>query len=141
MTEKTLVMNDETLHRAIMKANEKLKHYPEHRTFLFRIRDDITDAVRSCGTNIEVIIYVDDVLDEPIKCKIGAGENRLRITIQGNGKVTGKWTDETWSKVFKDVGTVISDLMKKVVKAFKICSTTGDVEAIEAVNKGAIGYK
>lgn len=136
--EKKLVMNDQTLHTAIMRVKGKLQDHNAHKQILFRIRDDLTLAVSSCADNVEVIIYLDDVLDDPINIIVGAGDNRLRITIQTDGKVTARWTDETWGKIFNDVGTVINNLMKSVIKSIKGTSVIGDVEAIDAIKKGAI---
>lgn len=75
--------------------NKKFHNYDE-------LRDGITEAVKNCSDNVRVVIYIDDVLDEPIFIGIGAQENHLIISIRNNGKVEYRWTKETWSKVFRD---------------------------------------
>ena len=57
------------------------------REALYGIRDN---REIYCG-NIDFYIYLDDVLDEPIKFKIGKPDNCLRISIKKDGKTNFTW--------------------------------------------------
>lgn len=107
-------MDDEALHEAFKRVKEKLKDHKEIREAFFGIRDCIYQWVRSCADNVRVVLYVDDILDDPITIGVGSQENRLRITIKPDGKVTYSWTKQTWGKIFRDV----KEKMKSLIQAF-----------------------
>lgn len=62
-----------------------------------------------------VVIYIDEVLREPIKAGAGKKENRLRITIKSSGKVTYSWTKETWSKIFYDAWNEVKSIVQGII--------------------------
>ena len=67
--------------KQLLKDKEKI------REALFCIRDN---EEIYCG-NIDFYIYLDDVLDEPIKFKVGNPDNCLRISIKKDGKINFTW--------------------------------------------------
>lgn len=69
---------------------------------LFELRDSLLEMVKSCADNVEIAIYVNHILDRAIVIERGKCENRIRITIKSNGKVTHDWTKETWAKKLWD---------------------------------------
>lgn len=62
-----------------------------------------------------VIVYIDDVLDDPIEITKGNGKSRLRLTIQANGTVSYAWTEEAWTKVLKDSPLQTHRISKNIV--------------------------
>lgn len=106
---------DEELTRAFARVKRKFNDYDELREAFYDVRDEITEVVKTCSDNVRVVVYIDDVLDEPIIVGIGAEENRLRISIRSNGKVSYSWTKETWSKVFRDGWEGVKSLTKKIL--------------------------
>lgn len=107
---------DEELTRAFARVKQKFNNYDKLREAFYDVRDDITDVVKTCSDNVRVVLYIDDVLDEPIVVGIGDQENRLRISIRSNGKASCSWTKETWSKIFRDGWEGVKSITKKIVE-------------------------
>lgn len=112
-------MDDEDLHEAFVRVKEKFKGHEQKREAFYSIRDGFCAMIQSCAKDVVVVLYVDDILDEPIKVDIGKQRNRLRITIKTNGTVTYRWTKETWKKIFKDVKESVESLAKRLAVLFK----------------------
>lgn len=106
---------DEELTRAFARVKRKFNDYDQLREAFYDVRDDITEVVKTCSDNVRVVVYIDDVLDDPIIVGIGAEENRLRISIRSNGKASYSWTKETWSKIFRDGWEGVKSLTKKIL--------------------------
>lgn len=112
-------MNDEDLHEAFIRVKKKFEDHKVEKEAYFCIRDGFTSLIESCADNVRVVLYVDDILDEPIVVKMGDQENRLRITIKTNGTITYKWTKETWAKIFQGASMTRDALGKKIVSLLK----------------------
>lgn len=121
-------MNDEALNKAYNMVKEKFNDNKEIKEAYRGIRDSIYEWVRSCADNVRVVVYVDDILDDPIIVAIGDQENRLRITIKTDGKVTYSWTKQTWTKIFRDVKETIISIAKGIFKFFNSCRCPNSVE-------------
>lgn len=93
---------DEELTTAFARVKHKFHDYSMLREAFYKVRDKIFKTVKTCSDNVRVVIYIDYVLDKPIIFRIGAEENRLRISIRTDGKASYSWTKETWSKDFHD---------------------------------------
>lgn len=106
---------DEELTRAFARVKRKFNDYDQLREAFYDVRDDITEVMKTCSDNVRVVVYIDDVLDDPIIVGIGAEENRLRISIRSNGKASYSWTKETWSKIFRDGWEGVKSLTKKIL--------------------------
>lgn len=111
-------LNDEDLQEAYVRVKKKFEGHQQHREAIYRIRDGFSSLIESCADNVRVVLYADDILDEPIVVKIGNQENRLRITLKTNGTITYRWTKETWGKIFRDAMMTINSLAKKIVSLF-----------------------
>lgn len=101
------------------RAFQRIKHNlndSEIRDAFYNVRDEIHKHVKTCDRNIRVVIYFDDVLDDPLVVVVGPGENRLRITIKRNGKVTYNWTKETLAKFFRDAWEGIKTLTINILQ-------------------------
>lgn len=108
-------LNDETLNKAFQRVYDNFDGYDELKEAFCDIRDEIHNFVRSCADNVIVVIYIDEVLREPIKAGVGKEENRLRITIKSGGKVTYSWTKETWSKIFYDAWNKVKSIVQGII--------------------------
>lgn len=84
----------------------------------FDLRDSLHNMVKQCSDNVEITIYVNHILNQPIVIKRGKMENRIRITINGNGEVTHGWTKETWNKTLWDWFYGFFDLIERIVNVF-----------------------
>ena len=109
--------------RVQQKFNEDDLHHEKMKEALEDLRDEICDIVRHCSTNVEVVIYINSVLDKPITVKAGNGENRLRMTIKRNGKLTYGWTKETWGKFFTEAWEGVTSLMKRILGCIISCAS------------------
>lgn len=109
-------LNDETLNKAFQRVYDKFESYEELKETFYDVRDEIHNFVRSCAENVEVAIYIDKVLREPIKVGVGKEENRLRITIKSCGKVTYSWTKETWSKKVRDAWNNVKSIIQGILE-------------------------
>lgn len=109
---------DEELTRAFARVKHKFHDYSMLREAFYKVRNKIFETVKTCSDNVRVVIYIDDVLDEPIIVRIGAEENRLRISIRTDGKASYSWTKETWSKVFRDGWKGEKPLIMKILGFF-----------------------
>lgn len=81
--------------KAVLDKNQKL------REMLFLFRGGICELVRSCADNVEVVVKMNEILDDPIIITTGKGENKLLVTIHSETGVHFKWTKETWTKMFR----------------------------------------
>lgn len=122
-------MDDEDLHAAFVRVKEKFEGHEQKRVAFYELRDHFCAMIKSCAKDVVVVLYVDDILDEPIKVDVGKKQNRLRITIKTNGKITYKWTKETWKRIFRDAKESVESLAKRIAALFK--SIGGRSEAIE----------
>lgn len=111
-------LNDETLNKAFQRVYDNFEEHQELKDTFYDVRDDIHKYVQSCAENVEVVIYIDKVLREPIKVGVGKEENRLRITIKSGGKVTYSWTKETWSKKVRDAWNNVKSIIQGIVGFF-----------------------
>lgn len=71
------------------------------RNAYYNLRDNIPSYLKTCADNVELVIYVDDVLEQPIHVRAGKGENGVAITIRIDGTLAVKWTKETCSYEIK----------------------------------------
>lgn len=109
-------MNDEALNTAFARVKEKFKNHHDLKKAFQSVRDEINDVVQGCVNNVKVVIYIDEVLDDPIVVNAGEGDNKLRITIQPGGNVTYSWTYETFSKIFYDAWNGVKEITKNIIK-------------------------
>lgn len=109
---------DEELTRAFARVKHKFHDYSMLKEAFYKVRDKILETVKTCSDNVRVVIYMDDVLDKPIIVRIGAEENRLRISIRTDGKASYSWTKETWTKVFFDGWEGVKTLIMKILGFF-----------------------
>lgn len=108
-------MNDETLNEAFTRVKSRFKD-DKLKELFYDVRDKITEVVQSCSDNVRCVVYIDEILDNPIVVACGYEENRLVITIRSNGNVTYKWSHETWAKFFYDVFNEVQEIAKNVVR-------------------------
>lgn len=124
-------MDDEALNEAFKRVKEKFNDNKEIKEAYRDVRDSIYQMVRSCADNVRVVVYVDDILDDPIIVGIGSQENRLRITIKTDGKVTYSWTKQTWGKLFRDVKEKIKSIAQRIVMFFNSIGCSESIECEE----------
>ena len=95
-------------------------HFKDHKLdkeSFYTVRDGICQIVRSCYDDITVVIYFDDVLDDPLEMKVGDGNNRLVISIR-QGHISLSWAKKTWSKLFFDAREKVTDFATQVLNHF-----------------------
>lgn len=103
---------DETLNKAFIRVKDNFQNFQELKRAFQDVGDDINDVVRSCADNVRVVIYIDEILDDPIVVSVGKEQNRLQIIIKEGGNVEYSWTKQTWSKVFLDaVGPITKGIL------------------------------
>lgn len=112
-------MDDEALHEAFVRVKEKFEGHDKKREAFYRLRDGFCAMIQSCAKNVRVVLYVDDILDMPIKVDVGKKQNRLRITIKTNGTVSYQWTKQTWAKIFTDAKENFESLAKRMAVLFR----------------------
>lgn len=133
------MLNHKVLHKAIQKIKHKFgedKH--EMRKAMYRIRDTIHEKIKTCADNVVVYIYVDDVLDEPLKFRVGSCENELTITVRDGGKIEYRWTSYTWVSVFWGIWEGIKDFLRNVFGSIKDdipAILTGAMKAITLIDQ------
>lgn len=81
-----------------------------------KIRQTVHEKVKYCNEDINVVIYADDVLEEPISIIKGSGRNRLMISIESEGQITFDFTDRTWTTKAKEIFASIFEAVKQTVK-------------------------
>lgn len=109
---------------------------------LFELRDSLQEMVKCCADNVEIVIYVNHILDQAIVFKRGKCENRIRITIKSNGKMTHNWTKETRSKKLWDCFHGFLGLVDKygvkILEAFISSKTSIGLKVAGKVANGVI---
>lgn len=129
------MLNHAVLHKAIQKVKHKFGDDKlEMRKAMYRIRDTIHEKIKTCANNVIVYIYVDDVLDEPMKFTVGSGENELTITVKDCGKTEYNWTRRTKSTVFwciwEGIKTFLSNVFGSIRDHLPAILTKAVIEAI-----------
>lgn len=98
-----LKTTEEVDHRAIHTTYQELtcktKLNLEERKGLQIVRQNIDDFTYLCRSNVLVNIYISG---HSAEIRAGKEENKLKISIYGNGEVEYKWTKRTWSKLLID---------------------------------------
>lgn len=84
-----------------------------------------------------MVIYIDEVLDQPITVVVGKEENRLRITIKKVGKVTFAWTKENWGKIFRDAWNNVTSCIRRIVGLITKSERSGNF-SVETEDRKAI---
>lgn len=93
---------DAHLSKAFSRAKANFSNRQKLKEAFADIQELITQTVRNCADNIKVIIYMDEVLDDPVITTVGQGENKLLITLDSDNGVDFTWTEETLAKAFWD---------------------------------------
>lgn len=106
------------MQKAFIKVKDDLNERPTMREAFYYVRDNIHEVVRSCATNLRVVIYFNGVLKEPLVVTSGSEENRLEITINTDGTSTYAWTKQTWAKVFLDVKENVKSITQTILTGF-----------------------
>lgn len=83
------------LNMAVFDERQTLKD------MFFEFRENICKLVRSCADNVEVIVKMNEIMDDPIIVTTGKGENKLLVTIHSETGVDYEWTKETWTKILR----------------------------------------
>lgn len=83
------------LNMAVFDERQTLKD------MFFEFRENICKLVRSCADNVEVIVKMNEIMDDPIIVTTGKGENKLLVTIHSKTGVDYEWTKETWTKILR----------------------------------------
>lgn len=128
-------MNDERVHKAYRKVKGKFKGYENLKVMVYEVRDEIHNVVRSCANNVRVVIYIDEVLDEPMIIMEGNGDNRLRITIDSSRGVTYEWTKQTIGKILSGFWCNIKCFFERIFEA--IVSTVRRNRTVEREDERA----
>lgn len=81
--------------KAVLAKNQIL------REMFFQLRENICELVRSCADNVEVVVKMNEILDDPIIIITGKGENKLLVTMHSETGMSYRWTKETWTKMFR----------------------------------------
>lgn len=109
-------LDDELLNETFIKVKGNFKGHRISEKAFYDLRDEISHIVKNCSNNVKVLVYFDFVLERPISVKVGKAENRLRITIKDDGRITLSWTKETWSKYFSDVLDTIKCVSTEIAR-------------------------
>ena len=92
-----------------------LRNHEETRNALLIARDEIPQKIRHCSDNVQLVLYLDGVLKDPIKINVVSAENRLQITIRMNGKINYYWQKRTLkTHILKYLEEIITYIRKKV---------------------------
>ena len=81
----------------------------------YDLRDEMSGLVKTCSRDVQVVIYFNGVLDDPLTVTVGPGNNRLRITIKRNGTLTYGWTKETFGKCLRDAWENAKSIAVKIL--------------------------
>lgn len=111
-------LNDEALNRAFLWVKDISSVMMNRKKAFRKLRDGICDIVKSCADNIRVVIYIDEVLDQPNTVVVVEDENRLRITctIKEDGIVTFFWMKENWGKIFREPWKKVKAYIRRIVR-------------------------
>lgn len=84
------------LNEAYLDIKHLLGNQLEQEKAFYCIRDEIDEDLKLCAGNVLVIIYMNNVLDEPMVISSGSEDNELCITIRNDGSVRREWKKITW---------------------------------------------
>lgn len=104
-------------------TTKKLKHHlrenKETRDALCIARDEVPLKIKHCSDNIELVFYLDNVLEDPIYLTVGSAENRLHISIRSNGKIEYYWKERTLKVILWDaLESVTSVVVRTLTEIF-----------------------
>ena len=102
------------VHKSMRDVSNQLVGKEKIKEAFQKIRQTVHEKVKYCKEDVSVIIYADDVLEQPVT--YGTGRNRLMITIESEGQITFDFTDKTWTTKAKEIFASIFEEVKKIVK-------------------------
>lgn len=106
--------------------------FEAQRKGFFDVRDKIHDLVKMCSDNVQIVIFVNDVLGKSIVICAGKMENVVHITIKNSGIVTHDWKKKQCKKHVYDnwesmLGTIKStlDCVRGIIELVTIIGNMG----------------
>lgn len=87
------------LHSLYKMLAPELKGSHEQKKSFYKLRHNINKHVNHCADNVKLTLYINDV--DIVICA-GKKDNEIVITIEEDGNTLISYTEETWSKYFKD---------------------------------------
>lgn len=130
------MLNHKALHNAFKRVKQHFKGHDQLANAFYKLRGGINDIVSGCEDNVNVSIYIDEVLDDPIEVCAGAGENELVITIDKDANVSYSWPKETWLKCISDAWNHAKSVTKSIIEY--IVSSVSDLLSVEGPDRPAI---
>lgn len=113
------------VHDTIQQASGTLKHilrdHDATREALNTVRNEIQNEIEKYADNVEVVIYLDEVLDGSIKIRVGRAENQVRVSIKSNGDIKYHMKRTLSEKVWNTVKTEIIPQILGCLKGMKAC--------------------
>lgn len=110
----------------IEKFKHKLERFEKQKQGLYNARSEIVGCLNWCSDNVRLLIFVDDVLPQPIVITCGKEENQLCIFIKIDGTIKPVWEKRTWIKHILDFLSefISSDTLVTIARAIvaKKCS-------------------
>lgn len=88
-------MDSNALNDALLKLKPLFKGFDQHLNAFYKVRDEIDGDLEFCANNVQIIIYVNDILDNPLVISSGSKEKQMHITINNDGTVTKEWKRRT----------------------------------------------
>lgn len=91
----TIKVDAKVLNDAYVNNKQHFDAFGLQRNAYYNLRDNIHNYINTCAENVKIVIYVDDVLEQPIIISAGKEENEVHITIRIDGTLAVKWIKET----------------------------------------------
>lgn len=93
----TIKVDAKVLNDAYVNNKQHFDAFGLQRNAYYNLRDNIHNRIKTSADNVKLVIYVDDVLEQPIIISAGKEENEVHITIGIDGTLAVNWIKETCS--------------------------------------------
>lgn len=88
-------VDSNALNDALLKLKPLFKGFDQHLNAFYKVRDEIDGDLEFCADNVLIVIYLNDILDNPLVISSGSKEKQMHITINNDGTVTTAWNRRT----------------------------------------------
>lgn len=118
------------LHALYKMLAPKLRGSREQKKSFYRLRHNINKHVNHCADNVKLTLYINDV--DIVICA-GKKDNEIVITIEEDGNTLISYTEETWSKYFKDCWKEMKEFPMTFISVLKTALIDNPFKFVDSV--------
>lgn len=123
---KTNLVDEKVLNNVLLKYEHRFERFKNQKDGFLGLRNNINGIVKSCAKNVRVVIYVEDVFDQPVEIIAGDAESHINIYIKSDGSDKKEWKKRkedanlNFTIIREDVeANVLNDVFQQFIHKFE----------------------